>query len=73
MTEEQNAITNIAHVNNIQGLISQIYPELDQIMPHNPYQTTAIMDMREGLANLEKTDLFRLQQAVEYKNKKPAG
>jgi len=69
MSNEHNSITNIAHVINIQGLISQIYQEINQILPHSPAQNNAVMDIKEGLNDFEKTDLYRLQKAIEYANK----
>ncbi|KKN74441.1 hypothetical protein LCGC14_0390610 [marine sediment metagenome] len=63
MRSENN--TNIAHINSIEGLLSQVNEHLDQIEPENPKQQAQKSMAIEEIDVFQKTTLFDMRTLFE--------
>jgi len=62
MTENNE---NIAHVNSIEGLLSQVNEHLDNIVPENPRQRLSKDQAIEEIDLFQKTTLYDMRILFE--------
>lgn len=63
MSSENNK--NIAHINSIEGLLSQVNDHLDDIVPENPEQHTSKSQAIDEIDLFQKTTLFDMRKLFE--------
>ena len=67
MTENNK---NIAHINSIEGLLSQVNEHLDQLEPENPEQYKSKSQAIEEIDLYQKMTLYKMRSLFECKETK---
>ena len=63
MSSENN--TNIAHINSMEGLLSQVKEHLNKIIPEQPRQRISKDHAIEELDSFQKTVMYNLRTLFE--------
>ncbi len=63
----KNTVNNIAQVNMIEGLLSQVQGHLEAIKPENTGQQDAAFNALDSFKCLQSNELFELRKVFEWK------